>query len=108
MPHTAPSQCITLEEVTSTTASLPGKVVSQITLNPLNWNLSFWPLGYTVVFFFRYDWYKMGNFVIISIFAKLSDPEQTFVEANKTIVSRTFVRTICGNGDDDEECFNKR
>ena len=32
----------------------------------------------------------MGNFIVISIFAKMSDPEQTFVEANKTIVSRHF------------------
>lgn len=29
----------------------------------------------------------MGNFIIISVFAKLSDPEETFVEANKTVVS---------------------
>ncbi|XP_068698681.1 cysteine and histidine-rich domain-containing protein 1-like [Montipora foliosa] len=32
----------------------------------------------------RYDWYAMGNFIVISVFAKLSDPEQTFVEANRT------------------------
>lgn len=32
----------------------------------------------------------MGNFIVISIFAKMSDPEQTFVEANKTVVSRHF------------------
>ena len=41
--------------------------------------------------FFRYDWYAMGNFIVISVFAKLSDPEQTFVEANKTVVSRNCV-----------------
>ncbi|XP_067051495.1 cysteine and histidine-rich domain-containing protein 1-like [Acropora muricata] len=32
----------------------------------------------------RYDWYAMGNFIVISVFAKLSDPGQTFVEANQT------------------------
>lgn len=32
----------------------------------------------------------MGNFIVISIFAKMSDPEQTFVEANKTVVSGHF------------------
>ena len=40
----------------------------------------------------RYDWYAMGNYIIISVFAKLSDPEQTFVEANRTSVSGHFVR----------------
>ena len=39
------------------------------------------------VFIFRYDWYAMGNFIVISVFAKLSDPGQTFVEANQTSVS---------------------
>ncbi|KAK2570830.1 Integrin beta-1-binding protein 2 [Acropora cervicornis] len=29
----------------------------------------------------------MGNFIVISVFAKLSDPGQTFVEANQTSVS---------------------
>ena len=29
----------------------------------------------------------MGSFIVISIFAKLSDPGQTFVEANRTSVS---------------------
>ena len=32
----------------------------------------------------------MGNFIVISVFAKLSDPEQTFVEANRTVVSGHF------------------
>ncbi|PFX33671.1 cysteine and histidine-rich domain-containing protein 1-like [Stylophora pistillata] len=39
----------------------------------------------------RYDWFKMGNFIVISVFAKLSDPQQTFVEANKTIVKAHVV-----------------
>lgn len=39
----------------------------------------------------RYDWYKMGNFIVISVFAKLSDPQQTFVEANKTVVKAHVV-----------------
>lgn len=34
----------------------------------------------------RYDWYAMGNFIVVSIFAKLSNPEQTVVEANQTVL----------------------
>ena len=32
----------------------------------------------------------MGNFIVISVYAKLTDPERTFVEANRTSVSRHF------------------
>lgn len=28
----------------------------------------------------------MGNFIVVSIFAKLSNPEQTVVEANQTVL----------------------
>ena len=37
----------------------------------------------------------MGNFIVVSIFAKLSNPEQTFVEANQTVVSRGWICTFC-------------
>ena len=36
----------------------------------------------------------MGNFIVVSIFAKLSNPEQTFVEANQTVVSRGWICTF--------------
>ena len=48
----------------------------------------------SLFFLFRYDWYSMGNFMVISVYAKLSDPEQTFVEANRTAVSRDFAVTL--------------
>jgi len=32
----------------------------------------------------RYDWHQTGPYVYISIYAKTSDPEKTFVEANET------------------------
>ncbi|XP_031554378.1 cysteine and histidine-rich domain-containing protein 1-like [Actinia tenebrosa] len=35
----------------------------------------------------RYDWYQMGNSVVLSIYAKLPDPEQSVIEANNTLLS---------------------
>ena len=35
----------------------------------------------------RFDWHQTGQFVTISVFAKVADPEQTSVEANGVVVN---------------------
>ena len=43
---------------------------------------------------YRFDHYQMGSSVIISVYAKLCDPEKSFVEANCTCVSTLLITTI--------------
>ncbi|XP_002733497.1 cysteine and histidine-rich domain-containing protein 1-like [Saccoglossus kowalevskii] len=41
----------------------------------------------------RYDWHQTGNFVFISVFAKVACPQLTYVEANQTSV---FISIVFG------------
>lgn len=41
----------------------------------------------------RYDWYQMGSFVVISLFAKACLPEQCSFQANATTVS-VYIHTL--------------
>ena len=40
---------------------------------------------------YRYDWHQTGPYVYISIYAKTSDPEKSYVEANETNVSNFYL-----------------
>lgn len=35
----------------------------------------------------RYDWHQTGNQVVVTIYAKNTNPEHSYVEANSTVVS---------------------
>jgi len=35
----------------------------------------------------RHDWHQTGNQVVVTIYAKNSSPEHSYVEANRTVVS---------------------
>ena len=42
-------------------------------------------------FSYRFDHFQMGSSVVVSVYAKLCDPEKSFVEANYTCVSTMYV-----------------
>ncbi|EDO42059.1 predicted protein [Nematostella vectensis] len=39
----------------------------------------------------RYDWFQMGNSVVISVYAKLTDPNATVIKANSTQLSASII-----------------
>lgn len=42
----------------------------------------------------RHDWHQTGNNVVVTIYAKNTNPELSHIEANGTVVSDTHTHTL--------------